>query len=1148
MANDFKYKLGIDIADFAAGVKQAKGLVSDLKGQTLELDLDTGSFDSAIKEVDQTLSSISDQKIKIGFDDDDAIFGINDLDDSLDGFDWDQLVKVETDTGDALKGLGKVASKTAGLPDGDVDVDVDTSEVSAADAKIDGLSRTENVDVNIDTDKVNKGVDAVGSKFGGLNSIIGGALGGAAFAGITKLTTSLFDGALAGDELGDSLEVAFAQAGVQDVNAAIEETTKANLALANSLGQDVKRVDELSTAAAGLAGASGKLNTDLTKAAVGIESLSGGAVKGEAVIKALSRGLADPEGAAAIDNLAKKYPQLADTLRSNISPAEKVIALNKELGSTYETLESQAQGPDAVIQNLKNTLTRGFEEAGLAIMEALGPAITEISAAITPLIQQIGPVIGKLVETIGPVLATLGTTLGKTFSALAPVLLKLFDAIGPVIAQLTGTVGNLIERLITGLAPTLGIIADVVGVVLEAIKPIIDALGDALGPIIDTVVASLGDFVKSLAPLVKILVQLLAPYLELVARILGVQLNLALKLVFGLINAYVGIMSSFIQGIKNIITAVGDWANSFGLLKSVFAAVKSAFMDFVSILPDFVKEALGFKEAAGAVKQVGEEAGKTRDSFDDVNDVLKENNKNAEDLNKKLDDTKKKGAGAAGKVKSEFEKVREEIGLLKAAQEAQLKIQQELIDRQIASGKLTKEQGDNLIKQATAQNAKEVLDAANRLLQTQVDKDGFAVATKIKGPDAKGAADFYNELLIVLGKAQRDLPPIVPPIEVRSKQIGDEFARAAKFIKKIEFPTEPLDIFEESVALISENIGNLSIELNTDEAQEELNKVVEANEAVIQSFRAGESTYQDALGSLQQVTESQFGFLNNLSEASKQAFGQLFGDLANAQRDASAKSLERITEIDNEIAEIQGNAQLSEQQKIDETKQKREEAAAAELKAVEQLAAAGSAELVSLIAAGNNVADALKKVAGDLAKSLLTIYTPQIVALFSSFLPPPFGQIAGFAAVASLQALLSSALASFADGGYTGPGGKYEAAGVVHKGEFVAPQTMTRKHRGLLEHLYANKPLESFPAIQDMLNSNRITVVDDMRASVMGGRATSSTVPVDMAPLVSEVRAMRAQLEAMDTLQKTATNVVVSADKDAVIRQIERGNMRKVRR
>jgi hypothetical protein len=144
--------------------------------------------------------------------------------------------------------------------------------------------------------------------------------------------------------------------------------------------------------------------------------------------------------------------------------------------------------------------------------------------------------------------------------------------------------------------------------------------------------------------------------------------------------------------------------------------------------------------------------------------------------------------------------------------------------------------------------------------------------------------------------------------------------------------------------------------------------------------------------------------------------------------------------------------------------------------------------------------------------------------------------------------LLSSALASFADGGYTGPGGKYEAAGVVHKGEFVAPQTMTRKHRGLLEHLYANKPLESFPAIQDMLNSNRITVVDDMRASVMGGRATSSTVPVDMAPLVSEVRAMRAQLEAMDTLQKTATNVVVSADKDAVIRQIERGNMRKVRR
>ena len=41
----------------------------------------------------------------------------------------------------------------------------------------------------------------------------------------------------------------------------------------------------------------------------------------------------------------------------------------------------------------------------------------------------------------------------------------------------------------------------------------------------------------------------------------------------------------------------------------------------------------------------------------------------------------------------------------------------------------------------------------------------------------------------------------------------------------------------------------------------------------------------------------------------------------------------------------------------------------------------------------------------------------------------------------------------FADGGYTGPGGKYQAAGVVHRGEFVFPQEDVRRIG--LSNLYA---------------------------------------------------------------------------------------------
>jgi hypothetical protein len=1063
------------------------------------------------------------------------------------------VVKLGVDSGALMKAANAADKVLGSLGAKKVRIDVDTSQVDTAEDKIDGLGGVESVVVDVDTKGANNALDGFGSKVGGLSSVIGGALGGAAFAGISKLATNLFEGAMAGDELGDSLEVAFSQAGVQDVQAAIEETTKANLALANSLGQDVKRVDELSSAAAGLAGASGQLNTDLTKAAVGIEALSGGAVKGEAVIKALSRGLADPEGAAAIDNLAKKYPQLADTLRSNISPAEKVIALNKELGSTYETLESQAQGPDAVIQNLKNTLTRGFEEAGLAIMDALGPAITEISAAITPLIQQIGPVIGKLVETIGPVLATLGTTLGKTFESLAPVLLQLFDAIGPVIAQLTGTVGALIQRLVTGLAPTLGIIANVVGVVLKALQPVIDALGDSLGPIIDTVVASVADLAKSLAPLVQLLVQILVPIVEVLVRLLGVGLNGALKLVSGLITGIVGLVSGFVQGVTSLVSAVGRWVSSFDVLNKVFGAVKKAFVDFVSILPDFVKEALGFKDAAGAVKDVAKQADKAGDSFDELNKTIKENNKSGKDLNKTLGDTGTKGAAAAGKVKSEFEKVKQAIDNVRKAQQSALVTQQELLDRQVASGKLTKEQAEVQLKQITAENARQLLIGAKALLEAQTDSDGFAIATKIVGPDAKAATEYYNELLVLLGKAQRALPAIkteivIPSSEERLRGLQTELQRTQQFLTKIELPTDKIGFLDKSLGMLVDGLGNIEIDLKTDEAKEKLEELNEANQEVLQAFRAGSTSYQEAVNDLSSTVVEQVNLLGKVASASGQAASDLFLELSDKRKKYAKESIETEQNIALKITEIRNNDSLDASAKATMIADEESKAADQRLKTLENLSVAGAAKFAALVVSGENVGKSLKKVAGDLALSLVDLYTPQVLMLFSSIIPPPFGQIAGIAAIAGFKALLSAALASFADGGYTGDGGKYETAGVVHKGEFVAPQTMTRKHRGLLEHLYANKPLESFPAIQQMLQQNRIGVVDEMKRGIYSQSIANTYNAVDIQPVVNEVRAMREQLQAMDTLQKTATTVVVSADKDAVIRQINKANFRKTRR
>ena len=51
---------------------------------------------------------------------------------------------------------------------------------------------------------------------------------------------------------------------------------------------------------------------------------------------------------------------------------------------------------------------------------------------------------------------------------------------------------------------------------------------------------------------------------------------------------------------------------------------------------------------------------------------------------------------------------------------------------------------------------------------------------------------------------------------------------------------------------------------------------------------------------------------------------------------------------------------------------------------------------------------------------------------------------------------MSLGLAAFDEGGYTGPGGKYEVAGIVHKGEYVVPAEVVAQHgvSGIEQRLY----------------------------------------------------------------------------------------------
>jgi len=78
------------------------------------------------------------------------------------------------------------------------------------------------------------------------------------------------------------------------------------------------------------------------------------------------------------------------------------------------------------------------------------------------------------------------------------------------------------------------------------------------------------------------------------------------------------------------------------------------------------------------------------------------------------------------------------------------------------------------------------------------------------------------------------------------------------------------------------------------------------------------------------------------------------------------------------------------------------------------------------------------------------IANAKAVAQFPLTLGMPWVAINTASAVGSIASIVAQSIANFsqpkgyASGGYTGPGGKYEPAGVVHKGEYVIPADMLR--------------------------------------------------------------------------------------------------------
>jgi hypothetical protein len=1144
--------------------------------------------------------------------------------------------------GDALGQLNKL---TGAKPN--VKVNVDSSEVDAADKKIDGLSSTQTVKIDVDTKGAESSAGGLSKKLGGLGAIAGGALGGAAAQALSGVVHGLKEGALAADEFGDGLEVAFKAQGIADVDAEIEKVAKSSLELANNLGLPVQRTRELALSVSSLGGFTGQSAQDLTKLSAGLEVFSNGAVKGEAVAKAFARGINDPEGAAAIESLTKKYPQLAEVLKSNLSPAEKLAKANEQLGESFKTVADQQGDVGGILNKLQNQLGEVFEKVGSKLLEALIP----------------------LAETLLPILESLLPVLEGILTPLAPILAQVGGAIATIVQSLSGPFLSLISAI---LEPMLGLIQQLVPVLLQviqvAMKPLTDIVNilaqtfrelfPALQPIFDVILQLLpivaqlaGELLTALVPVIKSVAGLFVTLVKAITtnKVIMAALNLVLQAAIGIIRAVVGVVQFFAGALDGIIKTIDSVIQYITRLINAIASfdlntIKNALLGID-------EPAKAASKSVGKVTDATEEATEATDKLADANKNLNKNQaktdpeaakKYAEALAKAreqlegltAEQQKARELAGADDLASEEERAKKRIeieqryalqaleverkaltskGELRKAEEAVINKRIEILREENArkiedieakarqnalkleeenqkklddiTAKFAATRLDKLKAQLAAGNASvagELISAQRAVLESGLSNALDAIVEQT--PEyQKGIAELQKALLNGLSVEEfksksaalrqgifqelQQLPSDTTNIYAKQIQAaytsaGDEIAKGtAEIVAQIrqQQVKQAGDIFADSLRGIGEALRSVDFATIYGDAATQAASLNEEQEKLIQNLKDGETSYQDAVDSLAELTTKQEGAASATAQAIAASFQAIADQQAKAAEDGinqRNQNLARIQEIADEEVQLAKdkaaalkaiedqsfadeqtrqaardaiNTDFAQKEKnlTNERDKVAKQSEEVQTAALNNLAVSAGAAFASLVAGGENAGEALKKVVGQTVSALLDLYTPSILALFSSIIPPPFGQIAGLAAVQGLKALLNAALNGFEEGGYTGNAGTKQVAGVVHGQEFVMTADVTRKNRALLEHLHSGKSVESFPALQKMLADNQI-----------------STIPVTELQLMrGELSAIRQRLDSMPNGIQGQMGVDVNVGMDAYLYEKDRTRM-----
>jgi tape measure domain-containing protein len=196
--------------------------------------------------------------------------------------------------------------------------------------------------------------------------------------------------------------------------------------------------------------------------------------------------------------------------------------------------------------------------------------------------------------------------------------------------------------------------------------------------------------------------------------------------------------------------------------------------------------------------------------------------------------------------------------------------------------------------------------------------------------------------------------------------------------------------------------------------------------------------------------------------------------LADERKQVVLDGIEKVAKATVDLANTALNAAIQETDGQINAQQKRVDAAA-------KIAEKGNAELLQI---EEDRLTALNEKKANFVRAQQALAAIELVAnsaVAISKAAAEGGAAAPFTIAATLIALAAGlvaaraqarAAASFATGGYTGDGGKYQPAGIVHRGEFVVTKEKTQRFRPLLEAIHSGRD----PMLAKGLNGQIMTM------------------------------------------------------------------------